>query len=153
MDKETKRVMEKTGLSEYEADAYWCFYRNADFSGELGIILPGDVEFDLGNFLDKLGITSEKTPEERQNIAQKTYCYWLHFFRRKGLIAKEGIKCNPFSPDFAYPFLVGYQPLNDVELYVAYRKKGDERWSGRMSAELLDKEEEWMKERGYEFRV
>lgn len=148
MDKETKSVMEKTGLTREEADIYWCFYKHADFSDESGIILDGDVKFELGRLLGKKGMT----PIARQNLAQDSYDHWLNLFRCKGLIAEEGIKCNALYPDFAYPVLVGYQPLNDANIYAAYRRKGEERWSGRMSVELLLTEMERMLAQGYEFR-
>ena len=144
MDKETKKVMERTGLSREEAEIYWCFYRHADWSGESGIILPGDVKHDLWELLGK----GEMTSEERQNLAQDSYDHWLDVFRDKGLIAEDEVQHNNFS----YPVLIGYQPFDDAELYVAYRTKWEERWSGRMSVELMATEGKLMRKKGYEFR-
>ena len=146
MDKETKLVMEKTGLTKEEADIYWCFYKHADFSTESGIILPGDVKFELGRLLDEEGITSVG----RQNLAQDSYDHWLNFFRRKELIAKDEVRYQ--HNNSSYPVLVGYQPFNDPEIYIAYRKKGDKTWGGRLSAELLSREGERMLAQGYEFK-
>lgn len=155
MDKETKRVMEKTGLTKEEADIYQCFYMHADWSGESVIVMPGDVTFNLGRLLDEQfgGLIIGRT---RQRMIQGTYDHWLNVFRCKGLIAKDDIKFHPFSDprlneNYSFPKLVGYNPLNDPELYAAYRKKGEKRWSGRMSRELLETEGRRMQ--GYEFRT
>lgn len=143
MDSKIKRIMERTGLTEEKAKIYWYFCKHADFSGESGIILPRDVEYELGRLLDEEKIT----PKEGRTL-KDSYDFWLNVFRDNGLIADDEVRCN----DFSYPVLIGYQPLNDPELYAAYRKNGEERWSGRMSVEFMDTEGKQMSQDGYEFR-
>ena len=132
-----EKIIEKTGLNRLEAKFYYPFYKAAGMNDN--IIMYGETKYLVEEILEK---------EPNGQTAKDTYQYFLALFREKGLIEKEDAQLHSEK----YPILSGYTPFNDPELYIPYRKRGEEKWNGRLPRELLTTEGERMSGLGYEFR-
>jgi len=131
------RVARMSGLSIPQSRMYYPFCHHADFDS--GVITYGDVEHDLWDLVRR-GIDT-MTPNTHACTRSKTYDFWLSSFREKELISRKEyvvIQGDPENP-VRYPILKGYNPFNDPEIYVMYRRVGEERWSGRISRAHLEK--------------
>lgn len=138
MDKITTKVMVQTGLTVEEAKYYRLFYRHAGLNDR--VIMFDDVKFDIRRLLRGDGQEGSKLQTE------ETYDRWLSCFKDKGLISERQF------PMALFPLLEGYTPFEDPEFYIAYRKRGDKKWNGRFSSELLSTVGEQLLTQGYEFR-
>ena len=139
MDNITAKVMAETGLTAEGVKYYEFFYRHAGLNDR--VIMFDDVKFDIRRLLKNDG------QEGNNSQTEETYNHWLLFFKDKGLISERQF------PMALYPILDGYTPFEDPKLYIGYRKRGEEEWSGRLSTELLPIQRKTMLAQGYEFRT
>jgi hypothetical protein len=81
-----------------------------------------------------------------QNV-ESAYSAALLEFEKKKLIEfyTAGNACT-------YPKITGYNYFNDPQFYVAYRKKGEDSWNGRLSVPLDISHLTRHLNAGYEFR-
>jgi len=137
--------MEETGLDSIEAMFYTSFCDSANLSDR--IVMPGNVTYDLCNLIESFGF------EVVKNKKTELYNYWENIFVEKGLVQNQILQNGNI-----YPVIKGYFPYDDPRLYVAYRRKGEKEWNGRMSTgilldnNLIYPEPLWTIHHGYEFR-
>lgn len=160
-----EEVKKKTGLKTKEGVlAYEFFYGNAGFNNAL--IMYGNVIHEFGQLIKSmLKIDNNADEQARKNIeekimknAERRYNLWLNRFIKRGLIKnKKYYMGKTYSLGYhsgeIFPCLQGYNPLNDLNFYIPYKRKDEKGWNGRFSKHHLTTEEmERMRGLGYIFK-
>jgi len=144
-------ISKNTGLkSEDDIEAYTYFVQNANFDN--GLILYSGVEHEFYHELYKKASEPMKTLEGAYHAAIRSNSEALSFIhcKIKSPLAKQArqefakyyhkfMELGLISPpeiskidDSYYPRLRGYNYYNDDKVYVAYKKKGEKEFTGRM---------------------
>lgn len=139
-----KRVKEKTGLEEIFIMWYNVFAAESYMSD--GIVDCDRVKQYMEKFLIQQDNNSNNTNKYTKYV-EYTMRSVLEIFEKEGLL--EYVVSNTGEK---YPKLIGYNYLNDTDFYLAYRKKGEEKWHGRISRNKYIQNAIEYQENGYEFR-
>ncbi len=160
-----EEVKKKTGLKTKEGVlAYEYFYRNANFDNKL--IMYGNVTRDFCESISSIQkINSSMDEQARKNIeekmmknAERKYNFWLNRFIKNGSIKiKKYYMGKTYSLGHRsgeiFPCLQGYNPFNDLNFYIPYKRKDEKWWNGRVSKyHLTTEERERMEGLGYVFK-
>ncbi|PJE81679.1 hypothetical protein COU58_01170 [Candidatus Pacearchaeota archaeon CG10_big_fil_rev_8_21_14_0_10_32_42] len=148
-----KRISERTGLKNVnDVFAYIHFCKSVDF--EDGVILFGNVQHDFYEDASKI-LKSKKNYELKSEVLSRyskmAYNHFLKLFISRGLVSEPRFVRKDVQTK--YPVLSSYNFFNDSEIYIPYRKNGEERWTGRFPKEgLTDEERSFWKSHNYEFK-
>lgn len=127
------KIREKTGLNSEFLIWYKTFNEEASLSD--GIVMFGDVKYKMQEFMLLVDGKTKEHWGEYTNVINDVYEFALKEFEKRGLV-----KYHITESGHTYPKITGYNYMNDPEFFIAYRKKGEINWTGRIStpADLSD---------------
>jgi hypothetical protein len=139
-------IRNNTGLDAPFTIIYSAFLCEASLSD--GIVMPDGVKHSLQEYmLICEGKNDGKHFGEYQKKADEWYNIALDVFETKKLITYHISESG-----YKYPRIIGYNYFDDPKFFIAYRKKGDDSWNGRMSASTDLEHLIRHLDAGYEFR-
>jgi hypothetical protein len=125
------KIKEHTGLDDELAFWYRVFIDSSSISD--GLVLSSAVKSKIRGLMTRLDASNpsedpftKMDAKTLDNMVENSYDFILDSLIDYRLLDKVSS-----SSGKDYPRIVGYNYLNDTELYVAYRSKGETNWTGR----------------------